>query len=284
MANCYSDLAHSNLCSRCNDQGFAFIDGTREALLAVKHLFSYREFRNRKNDSEEVLVPHKSIIEKWRSRLQEPSASLSEAEALSLLSDFSIPVPKHVVVDNEKDLLHSAQDIRYPLVLKTAVAGIHHKSDIGGVIVNIEDESTLLKHYRDLTKRLGPEVLLTQMIDKGTEIGLGIIIDAQFGPLVMVAAGGVLIEMLSERSVALAPVSLSEADELISSLKLNRLINGVRGQSAGNRQALIEIIVALSVMAFELKDCLKEIDINPVIVNQTSAIAVDALIVGNSEI
>ena len=279
MANCYSDLAHNDLCRQSNDSGFAFIDGTREALLAVKHLFAYRDFKSHKNDKLSFPTTDKSMVGKWRTRLQKISGALSEVEAMSLLSDFSIPVPRHTVVDNEQDLLLAAQDIGYPLALKSAVPGINHKSDVGGVIVNIESESQLLGHYRDLVEHLGPEVLLSQMIDKGTEVGLGIINDPQFGPLVMVAAGGVLIELLSERSVALAPVSTSEADELIKPLKLNKLINGIRGQAAGNRQALIEIVSTLSVMAFELKDCIKEIDINPVIVNQSSAVAVDALVV-----
>ena len=279
MANCYSDLAHNNFSRLSNDAGFAFIDGTRETLLAVKHLFAFREFKKRKNESVELPTPHKSTIDEWRSRLQQNSEPLSEVEALSLLSDFSIHVPIHLIANNEKELLRAVQDIKYPLVLKTAVPGISHKSDVGGVIINIRDESTLLERYRELSKRLGPEVLLSQMVGKGTEVGLGIINDPQFGPLVMVAAGGILIELLSERSVGLAPVSTKEADELISSLKLNKLINGARGLAAGNRQALVEIIAALSVMAFELKDCIQEIDINPVIVNQRSAIAVDALIV-----
>ena len=90
-----------------------------------------------------------------------------------------------------------------------------------------------------------------------------------------------MIELLAERSVELAPVSAREADELISSLKINKLINEIRGQAAGNRKALIDIIVNLSVIAYLLKDQISEIDINPVIVNPNSAIAVDALIVRN---
>jgi acyl-CoA synthetase (NDP forming) len=279
MANCYSDLAHNDLCKQSNDSGFAFIDGTREALLSVKHLFAYRDFNNLKNDKVDLPAPHKSTVEKWRTILQQTSGALSEFEAMKILSDFAIPVPIHVVTNNENDLLLAAQEIGYPLVLKTAVAGINHKSDVGGVIVNIEDETVLLEHYRDMSARLGADVLLTQMIGKGTEVGLGIINDPQFGPLVMVAAGGVLIELLSERSVALAPISTKQADELITPLKLCELINGVRGQAAGNRKVLTETIAALSVMAFELKDHIKEIDINPVIVNQTSAVAVDALVI-----
>ena len=167
----------------------------------------------------------------------------------------------------------------YPLVLKTAEPGIHHKSDAGGVIINIETEEELLEYYNVLSRRLGPSALLTEMIDKGVEVGLGVINDPQFGPLIMIAAGGILIELLSDRAVALCPVSADEADDLLASLKVDTLIKGVRGQAAADRESLIDIIVKLSALAYELKDVVAEIDINPVIVNEAGAVAVDALVV-----
>jgi acyl-CoA synthetase (NDP forming) len=118
------------------------------------------------------------------------------------------------------------------------------------------------------------------MIDQGVEIGLGTVNDPQFGPIVMVAAGGVLVELLADRAVAMCPVSPQQADEMVTSLKANRLLLGVRGKAAANRQALIDIIVILSALAFEFKDSIAEIDINPVLVDAHQALAVDALILG----
>jgi len=283
MANCYSDLAHDDLCKRSSDSGFPFIDGPGEALRAIKHLLAYRDFKIRQKNKSAIPSIDESIVEKWRNRLSNHNSGiLNEVESLALLSDFFIPVPDHAAVANENDLLKYARDIGYPLVLKTAVAGINHKSDFDGVVVNIQNDYELVEHYDDFVNRLGCDVLLTQMIDKGTEVGLGIVNDPQFGPLIMVAAGGILIELLSEHAIALAPVSATEADELLASLKINKLLNGVRGGAPGNRQSLIDIIVSLSVIAFELKDCLKEIDINPVIVTQKSATVVDALIIAHS--
>jgi len=117
------------------------------------------------------------------------------------------------------------------------------------------------------------------MVDDGVEIGLGIINDPQFGPLLMVAAGGILIELLSERAMALCPVCIDDANDLLSTLKIDTMIKGVRGQAKSDRQALIDTIVKLSSMAYELKDVIAEIDINPVIVNSNGAVAVDALVV-----
>jgi acyl-CoA synthetase (NDP forming) len=96
----------------------------------------------------------------------------------------------------------------------------------------------------------------------------------------MVAAGGVLVELLADRAVAMCPVSPQQADEMIASLKANKLLLGVRGKAAANRQALIDIIVILSALAFEFKDSIAEIDINPVLVDAHQALAVDALILG----
>jgi len=117
------------------------------------------------------------------------------------------------------------------------------------------------------------------MLGGGIEIGLGTINDPQFGPVVMVAAGGVLIELLSDRAVAMCPVDATEAEELLASLKADRLLRGVRGSAPVNRQALVERIVKLSQIAWELRDSIDSIDVNPVIADADTALAVDALII-----
>lgn len=278
LGNCYSDLKHDDICRRGYQQGIAVIDGPRETLLAFKHLFAYQQFKNRIPKPASRPVWKLSSIEYWRKKLS-TKGTLSEAEGMSLLADFGIVIPGQISINNSSSLLEAAQLLGYPLVLKTAEPGIHHKSDAGGVIINIETEEELLEYYNVLSRRLGPSALLTEMIDKGVEVGLGVINDPQFGPLIMIAAGGILIELLSDRAVALCPVSADEADDLLASLKVDTLIKGVRGQAAADRESLIDIIVKLSALAYELKDVVAEIDINPVIVNEAGAVAVDALVV-----
>ena len=280
LGNCYSDLKHEAMCRRGFEQHLPVIDGARETLLAFKHLFAYQAYRADKKNIDINTGCNPAIVEQWRERLKQHSGkTLSEAEAMALLADFEIPVPGLAMIKDQAGLLTAAQSIGFPLVLKTAEPGILHKSDSGGVIVNIRSETELTEHYSDLSKRLGPTALLTQMVDKGTEVGLGIVNDPQFGPLIMIAAGGILIELLSERAVALCPLSHEDADELLSTLKIDALINGVRGQAAADRQALIDTMTKLAALAFELRDVIAEVDINPVIVNPTGAIAVDALLV-----
>jgi acyl-CoA synthetase (NDP forming) len=283
MVNCYSDLAHDSLCKRTTDCGFPLIDGSREALLALRHLFAYRDFRASLKLPNNLASVDAAKIKNWRNRLSgSDTGVLNEVDTLALLADFSIAVPRHRAVNNEHDLLKTASELGYPLVLKTAVVGITHKTEVDGVVVNIQNEIELLDCYNDVSRRLGAEVLLAEMIENGTELGIGVVNDPQFGPMIMVAAGGVLIELISEYTVALAPVSAVEANAMLSSLKLSKLIDGVRGKSPGNRQALIDLIVSLSMIAFELKDQVREIDLNPVIVTPQSAIAVDGLLVCSS--
>jgi hypothetical protein len=163
-------------------------------------------------------------------------------------------------------------------VLKTAEAGIHHKSDSAGVFVGIDNRDDLLRYYRDIHGRLGPRALLSSMVGEGVEIALGTVNDRQFGPLIMIAAGGVLVELLFDRVLALCPVTPAQAETMLDSLKANRLLLGLRGRPAANREALIEAIVKLSQLAYEMRDCIAEIDVNPVIVDSAGAVAVDALV------
>ena len=279
LATCYSDLANAELCRRAHAAGIALIDGAHETLLAFRHLFNYHIFKRQRPGEVTPLELDGDRAASWKQKLADHETdSLGEAEALALLADFGIPVVSHATVSSQTELLAAAAKIAYPLVLKTAQPGINHKSDSKGVFVNIRSEPELLERYHDLCARLGPAALVSQMVEQGIEIALGTINDAQFGPIVMVAAGGILVELLSDKAVAMCPVSAMQAGEMIDSLQAKRLLQGVRGKPAANREALIEAIVNLSAIAYEFSDSIAEIDINPVLVNQHDALAVDALI------
>ena len=280
LGTCYSDLANAAICRRAHAAGIPVIDGAHNTLLAFRHLFRYHSFRQAQTSDTPTPRLDSSKVATWKRKLTaNKSESLGEIEALAMLADFALPVVSHDNVSNAAQLLTVATKIGYPLVLKTAEPGINHKSDSNGVFVNIRSEADLRDHYRDLCTRLGPAALVSQMVDEGTEIALGTVNDRQFGPIVMVAAGGILVELLSDRAVAMCPVSPRQAEEMLSSLKANRLLLGVRGKPAVNRQALIDAIVSLSAIAYEFRDSIAEIDINPILVNSREALAVDALIV-----
>ena len=283
LATCYSDLANTALCQRAYAAGIPLIDGVRETLLAFKHLFAYQTFKQQYAGRVPLPQLDDDQARRWQQKLaQNMTPTLDENAALELLSDFSIAVVRRELVASESELTTAAATLGYPVVLKTAEPGINHKSDSGGVFINIRSEQELLRHYRDISQRLGSMALVSQMVGEGIEIALGTVNDHQFGPIIMVAAGGILVEFLDDRAMAMCPLDAEQADAMLSSLKLNRLLRGVRGQPAVNRRALIDAIVNLSRLAFGLRESICEIDINPVIANASDAIAVDALILCDS--
>lgn len=164
------------------------------------------------------------------------------------------------------------------MVLKTAAIDIPHKTEQDGVVLNIKNLLELTAAYEEMSLRLGSRVLVSSMVTQGTEVGLGVINDENFGPFLMISAGGIFIEIMNDRAVSLMPVTPKEADDLLSSLKINKLIQGIRGRSIQDRAGLIKIIMALSQLALELQDYISEIDINPVIVNDSQSVAVDGLV------
>jgi succinyl-CoA synthetase beta subunit len=218
------------------------------------------------------------VTKRWRERLGEPRP-LDEVESLSLLADYGIPVAQAVRAASEDEALQAAAEIGYPVVLKTAEPEIEHKSEVGGVVLDLEDSQALTAAYRDLETRLGARVSVSRRITEGVEIALGAIRDPQFGSYVMVAAGGVLIELLADSAVSLAPVDENGAERLLGSLKVRRLLDGLRGKPAADVASLCRAIAHLSVLADDLGDALEQLDVNPLIASPDGCVAVDALVI-----
>ena len=257
--------------------GIPVINGIDVALRAIRNLMGFRPDR-----AAPALPPDpgfdRARIEAWRKRLRDAS-ELGEIEALALMADFGLPAVEFALAESREALLQVIDGLGWPLVLKTAVPGIAHKSDHDGVRVGIQDLAGLEAAYRDLSTRLGPRVVVMPMVEAGVEVALGMKFDAQYGPLVVVACGGVLIELLAERAVRLAPVTLDEAGAMIDEIRLGKLLAGVRGQAACDRAALTELVVRFAALVTAFGDCLAEIDLNPVIVNPRGCRIVDALLV-----
>ena len=163
--------------------------------------------------------------------------------------------------------------------MKTAMPGILHKSDVGGVKLALKNAAELEAAYADLAARLGNRVLLMPMVGKGVEISFGMTLDEQFGPVAMIGAGGVLIEMMGDRRFVLPPFGPREARRQIDQLALRPLLDGKRAAKPANIGALERAFTAFSVMAADLAGLIAEVDVNPLIANAEGVVAVDALIV-----
>lgn len=257
--------------------GFPVLDGVSQFLKGVNALFAYRDFLLRGHS--EFAEPDSKIVEYWQSRLRS-GETLSELDSLTLLSEFGVATSSSFAAVDEDSVLAAATRCAYPVVLKTAKKGLLHKSDQGGVIVGIADEEQLRQMYALMRGRLGDDVLVAAVVDPGVEMILGLKRDAQFGPVVLLGFGGVLAETISDVQFAIPPFDADHARRCLGRLKLKPLFAGVRGAPAVNTDAFCALAAKFSVMAHALRDVLAEVDVNPVIVNEGEAIAVDALVVG----
>jgi succinyl-CoA synthetase beta subunit len=218
----------------------------------------------------------------WQSRLA-TGKTLDEFEASKLLRDFNFPINTARLAACETEASQAASELGYPVVLKTAEAGILHKTDCGGVKLGIRDTTQLIAAYTDLSTRLGPRVMVSPMLSvAGVEMVLGLVRDEQFGPLVMLGFGGINVETIRDVVCALPPFSRETALRLVNSLKLRPLLDGLRNRPAVNLAAFCLAAEQFSIMAAALGEVLDEVDVNPVIVYPDGCMAVDALVVGRA--
>ena len=262
------------------DAGIPVLEGTETGVRAIGHLMARRDFAVRRlTDAPPDRIDSRRA-EPWRARIS--SGSLGEAGAMDLLTAYGIPTVRCVEVEGLGSVLDAASAIGWPVVLKTAAPGVAHKTDRDGVRLDLGDESALRQAYRDIDSRLGQRMTVAAMIPQtpgAVEMHIGVVVDEQFGPLVVVAAGGVLVEAFDDRGVALPPLTLDRARTLIDRLRISRLLDGARGRPPVDRVAIAGALSALSQLAVELGDVLEAVDINPLIAGPQGCIAVDALVI-----
>ncbi len=263
------------------DRGIPVLEGTRSGLLALRHLLDHARWRGRVGapgaDSDCIPATARDPSRRRRGAALLAAGEATGARLLDLLAEYGIGVARSVAVSDAAGALAAAQAIGYPVVLKTDEPTILHKSDVGGVLLGIADGDQLAAGYGDLAARLGPRALVCQSIQAGVELALGIAHDPELGPFLVVGAGGVLVELLADRAVALPPVDAVTATELLDGLRVGKLLAGVRGAAPADMTAVIAAITGLSVLAAELGDELEALDVNPLICGPGGAVAVDAL-------
>ena len=258
-------------------EGFPVIDGLRPFLRGVRHLFDYRDFLARERISP-AEVPGAALAT-WRERLAD-GRQFDENDAMTLLRDFGLPANPGRIVETESALRAAARELGFPLVLKTAVQGVDHKSDRDGVRLGIGDEAALLAAWRDLAARIGPCALVAPMIGAaGVEMLLGMIHDEQFGPVVLLGFGGLHVEALADVAYVLPPFDAGEARRLVDRLANAPLLQSRRHRRAPALDAYCEAAARFSAIIPGLADLLDEVDLNPVIVHGDGCVIVDALVV-----
>ena len=197
-------------------------------------------------------------------------------DPFELLDRYGIPTAGTIVVGSREEAVRAAGTLGYPVVLKTG--GADHKTDVGGVVLDISDEALLMSAYEDMAVRLGPVATVSEQVEAGVEVGLGMVTDPQFGPVVLISAGGTLIEVLSDRVALLPPVDVFRAERGIDRLAMGKVLRGHRRRVPANFDALSEVVARFSELAADLAGVLSSMDLNPVIVGPASAVAVDVLV------
>ena len=197
---------------------------------------------------------------------------LSEHESKIMLGNAGIPVPKEDIAKDKEEAIKMAGKIGYPLVMKIESADIPHKSDAGGVKLNINSEEDVKKAYDEImdsvtkynsTAKING-ILMQEMLPKGTELIIGVNNDPLYGPMILCGLGGVFVEIFKDVSLYPAPLNHKEALEMVKSLKGYPLLTGYRGGNELDVEALVDLIVKVSNFAIENKNTVAEIDINPV--------------------
>jgi acetate---CoA ligase (ADP-forming) len=267
--------------SQLRAQGIPVLEGTRTGLLALRHLL---DRAGRRAGLEPAGSPRRGAARppvdpgrQRRGRELLASGRASGAPLLALLAEYGIAVARAAPASDAPGALAAAEAVGYPVVLKTDEPAITHKSDVGGVLLGITGPDALAAGYADLAARLGARVLVGQAVPPGPELSLGLARDPGLGPLIVVGAGGVLVELLADRAVALPPVDAAQAGDLLAGLRARRLLDGVRGRPPAALAPVIDAITGLSQLAAELGEDLDALDVNPLICGPDAAVAVDAL-------
>ena len=279
------------LATRLRDQGIPVLEGMRSGLLALRHLLDHAaappdrtglaspDGPGSVSQTGARLAASPVAARQRRRRAVSllASGAASGAPLLGLLREYGIETAGVLAAADETSLLAAAELVGYPLVLKTDEPAVHHKSDVGGVRLGIRDRAELAVAYRNLAAKLGPRALVCQEVPPGTELALGIARDPDLGPLIVVGAGGVLVELLADRVVALPPVDEQLAGALLAELRVSKLLAGARGARPADHRAIVQAISALSDLACDLGEELEALDVNPLICSPSGAVAVDAL-------
>ncbi|MDG2434619.1 MAG: acetate--CoA ligase family protein [Gammaproteobacteria bacterium] len=256
--------------------GTPVIDGLYSFLAGVRCLHQYRDFL-KNSESIDIVLDQEKVI--YYQKKLNTIDFFGEADALKMFSEFGIKANESTIVTNKGDLSEISSKMIFPLVLKTAVKDVFHKSELNAVYLNIESQEVLLESYKELQTNLPGDSLVAPMIESnGIEMILGMTTDQQLGPMVTIGFGGYYAEALKDVVTLMPPFSKETAKKAILSLKMNPLLNGYRGSEAVDIDAFSELASRFSVIAVEFKEQIREIDLNPIILSKDNCIAVDALI------
>jgi acyl-CoA synthetase (NDP forming) len=255
--------------------GVPVLQGTRESLSAIDNLFAYGKFRRRQNLHDSVTGVSPDNLDSLKEVYRRKKGVLSYGDSQALIGAYGIRVPTGVIVNSADEAAKAALKVGYPLAMKAQSAQIPHKTDAGLVQVNIPNEAVLLETYNAMVRKVETfdpaaqleGILVQEMISpEGVETIVGILADSAFDPAVVLGLGGIFVELLKDSSLRLSPVDREEAGRMIAELKGHKLLDGFRGRSRTDVDALVTAIVQVGKLAQDFRGLIKSLDINPLMV------------------
>ncbi len=207
-------------------------------------------------------------------------------EAMDIVKSSGISTPAYVLVKTIKEALEGSKAIGFPVVLKIASPDVLHKSDIGGIAVDVKGEEDVIVNYKKIMHNLNKNnpdacisgILIQKQVPKTIHVIIGGIRDEQFGPTVMLGLGGIYVELFKDVTFRIAPVTDSEALEMIKEIKGYSILKGYRGTEMLDIQQTAKTVVTVSELISDI-DEIKEVELNPLLVYEKGVIAVDARII-----
>jgi len=211
---------------------------------------------------------------------------LFEHEAKELCRLYDLPVTKGRVVRSEEEAVKAAEEVGFPVVLKIVSPQILHKSDVGGVVLNVKDAQGVREAYEGIlnnVKKRRPDaeiegIYVQEMAPSSTEVIVGATKDPTFGPTIMFGLGGIFVEILKDVSFRLIPITRDDAVEMIHEIRSYKILEGARGMPKADEGALVDILLNTSRMVSECPE-IKELDMNPILVYEKGAKIVDARVI-----
>src|ERR1700712_1955626 len=267
----------------------AVTQGLDRAVGAIKALIDYASLRKVVPDVvSSSSASARATLE--RTLKNASGAALDEVASKKLLRAYGIPVSKEQIAQTAADAVKIAKKIGFPVVAKVVSADILHKSDIGGVVLNLNTAADVKKAFNDISNRVKklkgkPKldgILIAQQVKADLELVVGAALDAEMGPVVLFGTGGVDIELMKDVALAGAPLDAAEAKELINRTKAGVKMKGYRGKPALHEASAIKAIVGLSNLMADAGNRIASIDVNPFLINTKLGVAVDGLIVLNN--
>jgi acetyltransferase len=257
------------------------------AIKSFKKLCDFAVWKNRADEHAPVLTSNKDAVkDSIDALLKEGRFELGDDTAMTILSHYGFPFPERALARTAKEAAAIAERIGFPLVMKISSPDILHKTDVGGVKLDINSEIAAEDAFTEITtnaKRFMPHamingVMLYEMIKGGKEVILGVTYDRTFGHMLMFGLGGIYVEILKDVSFRIAPLTRSEAVSMISEIRTSALLRGARGEKPVDVEAIVDGILKLSSIVTDFP-LIRELDINPLVVLNKGAIAIDARII-----